>query len=89
MPVSICSQAVSLLTAVHSQPGGARAKTIIIPMIYLCLAATADIHTAHWDSTATHSILQRPTFETMEDCAIVHARSCLTFGRQWLLSTST
>ena len=62
---------LSLLAAVHPQPGHAHANTII-QMIYSCLAPVADIHTAPRDSTGTNSLLRRPTFETMEDGTSVH-----------------
>jgi len=69
MSICIC---LCRLAAVHSQPRRARAKTIMIPMIYLGLAAVADKHTVHWDSTWTHSLLRGPAVETMEGGASVH-----------------
>ena len=59
-PFSFAHGLCSLLAAVHSQPGPARANTIIIPMNYFCLAPAADIHTA-------------PTIGTMEGGAGVHS----------------
>ena len=91
MSIFICSQAVSLLAAVYLQPGRARAKAVIIPTIYFCLAAaaatTTDIHTAHWDSTCAPSFSRRPTIGTMEGGAGVHSSPS---GRQCFnLSTCT